>query len=117
MATMDLVYHFGGRPANFLDIGGGASRDVVKEAVKVLLGHPRVKVIFVNIFGGITRADEVAIGIKEALGESNVKKKIVVRMKGTNEEQGKAILAEVGVPLFESAEEAAQEAVKLAAGL
>ncbi|MFN3804321.1 MAG: ADP-forming succinate--CoA ligase subunit beta [Pyrobaculum sp.] len=113
MATMDLVYHFGGRPANFLDIGGGASREVVREAVKVLLNHPRVKVIFVNIFGGITRADEVALGIKEALQEGR-DKNIVVRIKGTNEELGKAILAEVGVPLFENAEEAARRAVELA---
>ncbi|ABL88200.1 succinyl-CoA synthetase (ADP-forming) beta subunit [Pyrobaculum islandicum DSM 4184] len=115
MATMDLVYHFGGRPANFLDIGGGASREVVKEAVKVLLNHPRVKVIFVNIFGGITRADEVALGIKDALAEvKEHTKKIVVRIKGTNEEQGKAILSEIGIPLFENAEEAAKKAVELA---
>ncbi|MEZ0318906.1 MAG: ADP-forming succinate--CoA ligase subunit beta [Pyrobaculum sp.] len=114
MSTMDLVYHFGGRPANFLDIGGGASREVVKEALKVLLNHPRVKVVFINIFGGITRADEVALGVKDALQEVKTAKKIVVRMKGTNEELGKAILAEVGVPLFESAEEAAQKAVELA---
>jgi len=115
MATMDLVYHFGGRPANFLDIGGGASREVVREAVKVLLNHPRAKVIFINIFGGITRADEVAYGIKEALqAAGGATKKIVVRMKGTNEELGRAILAEIGVPLFESAEEAAKKAVELA---
>jgi len=115
MATMDLVYHFGGRPANFLDIGGGASREVVREAVKVLLNHPRAKVIFINIFGGITRADEVAYGVKEALqAAGGTTKKIVVRMKGTNEELGRAILAEIGVPLFESAEEAAKKAVELA---
>jgi len=115
MATMDLVYHFGGRPANFLDIGGGASREVMREAVKVLLNHPRVKVIFINIFGGITRADEVAYGVKEALqAAGGTTKKIVVRMKGTNEEIGRAILAEIGVPLFESAEEAAKKAVELA---
>jgi len=112
---MDLVYHFGGRPANFLDIGGGASREVVREAVKVLLNHPRAKVIFINIFGGITRADEVAYGVKEALqAAGGTTKKIVVRMKGTNEELGRAILAEIGVPLFESAEEAAKKAVELA---
>ncbi|MEM1733019.1 MAG: ADP-forming succinate--CoA ligase subunit beta [Pyrobaculum sp.] len=115
MSTMDLVYHFGGRPANFLDIGGGASRDVVREAVKVLLRHPRVKVIFINVFGGITRADEVAWGIRDALSEaSDVSKKIVVRIKGTNEELGRAILAEVNVPLFDNAEEAAKKAVELA---
>jgi succinyl-CoA synthetase beta subunit len=79
------------------------------------LNHPRVKVIFVNIFGGITRADEVALGIKDALAAAGgATKKIVVRMKGTNEELGRAILAEVGVPLFESAEEAAKKAVELA---
>ncbi|ACB40388.1 succinyl-CoA synthetase, beta subunit [Pyrobaculum neutrophilum V24Sta] len=114
MSTMDLVYHFGGRPANFLDIGGGASREVVREAVKVLLKHPRVRVVFINIFGGITRADEVALGVKDALAETGATKKIVVRLKGTNEEQGRAILSEVGVPLFENAEEAAQRAVELA---
>ncbi len=112
MSTMDLVYHFGGRPANFLDIGGGASREVVREAVKVLLNHPRVRVIFVNIFGGITRADEVAQGIREALAGGG--KPIVVRIKGTNEELGRKILAEIGVPLFEEAEEAAKKAVELA---
>ncbi|ABP51083.1 MULTISPECIES: ADP-forming succinate--CoA ligase subunit beta [Pyrobaculum] len=115
MATMDLVYHFGGRPANFLDIGGGASRDVVKEALKVLLRHPRVKVIFMNIFGGITRADEVAAGVEAALAEEGgTKKKIVVRMKGTNEELGRQMLAKLGIPLYENAEEAAQKAVELA---
>lgn len=115
MSTMDLVYHYGGRPANFLDIGGGASREVVKEALKVLLRHPRVKVIFINIFGGITRADEVAAGIEGALSElGNAGKKIIVRMKGTNEELGRQMLAKIGVPLYESAEEAAQKAVELA---
>lgn len=115
MSTMDLVYHYGGRPANFLDIGGGASREVVKEALKVLLRHPRVKVIFINIFGGITRADEVAAGVEGALSElGNAGKKIIVRMKGTNEELGRQMLAKIGVPLYESAEEAAQKAVELA---
>lgn len=115
MSTMDLVYHYGGRPANFLDIGGGASREVVKEALKVLLRHPRVKVIFINIFGGITRADEVAAGVEGALNElGNAGKKIIVRMKGTNEELGRQMLAKIGVPLYESAEEAAQKAVELA---
>ncbi|MGC9117925.1 MAG: ADP-forming succinate--CoA ligase subunit beta [Thermoproteus sp.] len=115
MSTMDLVYHFGGRPANFLDIGGGASRDVVKEALKVLLRHPRVKSIFINIFGGITRADEVAAGIEAALAETGgTNKKIIVRMKGTNEELGRQMLAKLGIPLYENAEEAAQKAVEAA---
>lgn len=115
MSTMDLVYHFGGRPANFLDIGGGASRDVVKEALKVLLEHPRTKAIFINIFGGITRADEVAAGVEAALKEAGaVNKKIVVRMKGTNEELGRQMLAKLSIPLYEEAEGAAQKAVELA---
>ncbi|MEL9991916.1 MAG: ADP-forming succinate--CoA ligase subunit beta [Thermoproteus sp.] len=115
MSTMDLVYHFGGRPANFLDIGGGASRDVVKEALKVLLRHPRVKAIFINIFGGITRADEVAAGVEAALKEAGpTNKKIIVRMKGTNEELGREMLAKLGIPLYESAEEAAQKVVEAA---
>lgn len=115
MSTMDLVYHFGGRPANFLDIGGGASRDVVKEALKVLLEHPRAKAIFINIFGGITRADEVAAGVEAALKEAGaVNKKIVVRMKGTNEELGRQMLAKSSIPLYEEAEGAAQKAIELA---
>ncbi|ABU81270.1 ADP-forming succinate--CoA ligase subunit beta [Ignicoccus hospitalis] len=114
MATMDVVNYYGGRPANFLDIGGGARRDRVKAAVNVLLKNPKVKVIFVNIFGGITLASEVAQGIVDALSESNVKKPIVARIVGTAEEEGKKILKEAGIPLFESMDEAAQEAVKLA---
>jgi succinyl-CoA synthetase beta subunit len=115
MSTMDLVYHFGGRPANFLDIGGGASRDVVREALKILLSHPRAKSIFINIFGGITRADEVAAGVEAALKEmSAVNKKIVIRMKGTNEELGRQMLAKLEIPLYEDAETAAQKAIELA---
>ncbi|UXD21552.1 succinyl-CoA synthetase subunit beta [Ignicoccus pacificus DSM 13166] len=114
MATMDVVNYYGGRPANFLDIGGGARRERVKEAVKVLLENPRVKVIFVNIFGGITLASEVALGIVAALQESPVKKPIVARVVGTAEEEGRKILQEAGIPLFESMDEAAKEAVRLA---
>jgi succinyl-CoA synthetase beta subunit len=115
MSTMDLVYHFGGRPANFLDIGGGASRDVVREALKVLLSHPRARAIFINIFGGITRADEVAAGVEAALKEAGTaNKRIVVRMKGTNEELGRQMLAKLGIPLYEDAETAAQKAIEFA---
>ncbi len=114
MATMDVVNYYGGKPANFLDIGGGARRERVKEAVKVLLENPRVKVIFVNIFGGITLASEVALGIVAALQESPVKKPIVARVVGTAEEEGRKILQEAGIPLFESMDEAAKEAVRLA---
>ncbi|ALU11390.1 succinyl-CoA synthetase subunit beta [Ignicoccus islandicus DSM 13165] len=114
MATMDVVKYYGGNPANFLDIGGGARRDRVKEAVKVLLENPKVKVIFVNIFGGITLASEVALGIVDALNESPVKKPIVARIVGTAEEEGRRILKEAGIPLFDSMDEAAKYAVQLA---
>jgi len=113
MATMDLVKVFGGEPANFLDVGGGASSQVVREAVKMLLAHPRVRAILINIFGGITRVDEVARGIVEALREAPVKKPIVARLKGTNEEEGRRILAEAGIPLMDSAEDAAKAVVQL----
>lgn len=113
MATMDLVFHYGGRPANFLDIGGGARAERVKEAVKVLLQHPRVKVILVNILGGITRCDEVAKGIVAAVKEASVEKPIFVRMMGTNEEEGKRILRSAGINVYESMEEAALAAVKV----
>ncbi|HDI74575.1 MAG: ADP-forming succinate--CoA ligase subunit beta [Thermoprotei archaeon] len=113
MATMDLVFHYGGRPANFLDIGGGAKAERVKEAVKVLLQHPRVKVILVNILGGITRCDEVAKGIVAAVKEASVEKPIFVRMMGTNEEEGKRILRSAGINVYESMEEAALAAVKV----
>ena len=114
MATMDLVKVFGGEPADFLDVGGGASSQVVREAVKMLLRHPRVRVIFINIFGGITRVDEVARGIVEALSETGIRKPVVARLKGTNEEEGRKILEAAGIPLFDSAEEAAKRAVELA---
>lgn len=113
MATMDMVKYYGGRPANFLDIGGGARAEVVKEALKILLEHPKVEVVFVNILGGITRCDEVARGIVEALSEGP-KKKVVVRMMGTREEEGKEILRKEGIEAYDSMEEAARAAVELA---
>jgi len=116
MATMDLVYHYGGKPANFLDIGGGARRERVKEALKLLLKNPRVKAIFMNIFGGITRCDEVAIGVIEALREVDVKKPLIIRLVGTNEEEGRKILMEAGIKCYDNDEEAAREIVKLIGG-
>ncbi len=114
MATMDLVNYYGGKPANFLDIGGGASAERVKAAVSLLLRNPRVKVIFANIFGGITRCDEVARGIVEAIRETGIKKPMVIRMVGTNEEEGRKILAEHGIEALEDLDEAAKKAVELA---
>ncbi|MGC9122158.1 MAG: ADP-forming succinate--CoA ligase subunit beta [Thermogladius sp.] len=118
MATMDLIEYYGGKPANFLDVwsGGGASRDRVKEAVKLLLENPRVKVVLVNIFGGMTRCDEVAMGVRQALEEAPVKKPIVVRLMGTNQEEGARILREIGLDVYEDVDEAVRKAVELARG-
>jgi len=113
MATMDLVRAYGGRPACFLDIGGGASRDRVKAAIKVLLSDPRVKVILVNVLGGITRCDEVALGIVEALREAGQVKPLVVRLAGTLEEEGRTILSKAGIEALASMSEAAKRAVEV----
>ena len=116
MATMDLVAYYGGRPANFLDIGGGARREKVKEAVKLLLSHPRLRVLLVNIFGGITRCDEVAAGIVDALREAGGGPPIVARLLGTNEEEGRRILEENGIDVYTEIDEAVRRAVELAQG-
>jgi succinyl-CoA synthetase beta subunit len=106
MATMDLVKEFGHEPADFLDVGGGASKDSVREGLKMLLTDDRIKAVLVNIFGGITRCDEVARGVVEALNEVKTNKPIFIRLKGTNEEEGRRILTEVGLKTYETAEEA-----------
>jgi len=116
MATMDLIYLYGGKPANFLDIGGGASEEVVREAMNVILSDRNVKVVFINIFGGITRCDEVAKGLVEAL--SDVKIPVVVRLAGTNEEEGRKIMEEFAKDrpnfhIVETMEEGAEKAVSL----
>ncbi len=121
MSTMDLIYLEGGKPANFLDIGGGASSDVVREAVNIILMDKNVKVIFMNIFGGITRCDEVAKGLAEAFSELKIDLPIVLRLAGTNEEEGRAIIegfirnnSITNIHLVESMEEGAKKAVELA---
>jgi len=106
MATMDLVKEFEHEPADFLDVGGGASKDSVREGLKILLTDDRIKAVLINIFGGITRCDEVAKGVIEALNEVKTNKPIFIRLKGTNEEEGRKILAEVGLKTYETAEEA-----------
>ncbi len=116
MATMDLVKHFGGEPANFLDIGGGASAEVMKKALNLLMEYPKARSIFINIFGGITRCDEVAKGIVQALREVGARKPVVIRLVGTNEEEGRAILEEAGIKAFTDPAEAAKEAVRLGGG-
>lgn len=114
MATMDTVYLKGGKPANFLDVGGGATAEIAEKATSLLLRHPNVKVIFFNILGGITRCDEVAKGLISALNKYGGGKKIVVRMMGTNEEEGRRLLREAGIDWYDSMETAAARAVELA---
>ena len=116
MATMDIVQHFGGSPANFLDIGGGANAEKVAKALRIILQDPNVKSILFNIFGGITRCDEVAKGILEALKQVPTDVPMVARLVGTNEEEGQKILAEANFPSATSLSDAAQQAVALAKG-
>ena len=100
MATMDIVKLHGGEPANFLDVGGGASKEKVTAAFKIILSDPAVKGILVNIFGGIMRCDIIAEGIVEAAREVDLKVPLVVRLEGTNVQQGKDILAMSGLPII-----------------
>ncbi|GAB6050529.1 ADP-forming succinate--CoA ligase subunit beta [Hydrogenophilus islandicus] len=118
MATMDTIKLFGGEPANFLDVGGGATTEKVTAAFKIMLKNPRVQAILVNIFGGIMRCDTIAEGIVTAAREVSLNVPLVVRMKGTNEEIGKRILAESGLPIIsaETMAEAAQKVVAAAKG-
>src|SRR5690242_3184288 len=117
MATMDVIKLYGGEPANFLDVGGGASAEKVTEAFKIMLRNPDLKAILVNIFGGIMRCDVIAEGVIAASRAVSLKVPLVVRMKGTNEEQGKALLAQSGLPIItaNNMAEAAQKVVAAAA--
>ena len=114
MATMDVVKLYGGEPANFLDIGGGAGKDKVKAALSIILSDPNVKAVMFNIFGGITRVDEVARGIIAALDEVPTDVPMVARLVGTNEEAGRALLAESKLIPAATLAEAAQKAVEAA---
>lgn len=114
MATLDVIAHFGGKPANFLDMGGGSRADDVYKAVKICLEQRNLKAVLVNILGGITKCDEVAIGLVKALIESKAKVPFTVRMVGTNEEQGREILTENGIAYVDSMETAAQAVVRSA---
>jgi len=113
MATLDLVNVYGGRPANFCDVGGGASADRVATALQLILSNEKVKAVFINILGGITRCDEVARGILEAKSEQTVDRPTVIRLVGTNEEEGRRILSEAGVSSFSTMDEAARRVVEL----
>jgi succinyl-CoA synthetase beta subunit len=113
MATVDLVQIFGGKPANFLDIGGGAQVDVIKNGLLLVMNKPEVKAVLINILGGITRCDVVATGVVEGLKAALVKKPIAVRMMGTNEKEGQEILRQNGISYFPDMEKAAKAIVKL----
>ena len=117
MSTMDIIQHFGGSPANFLDVGGGASKEQVIAAFKIILGDPNVKGIFVNIFGGIMDCNVIATGIVEAVKEVGLKLPLVVRLEGNNVAAGKATLAASGLALVsgDTMADAAQKIVKLVA--
>ncbi len=116
MSTMDTIKLFGAEPANFLDVGGGATPEKVTEAFKIMLKNPKVKAILVNIFGGIMRCDTIATGVITACRAVNLNVPLVVRMKGTNEELGKKMLAESGLPII-SADTMAEAAQKAAAAV
>jgi succinyl-CoA synthetase beta subunit len=116
MASMDILKLSGGEPANFLDIGGGASAEKVAAAMRIILSDPNVKAILFNIFGGITRGDEVARGILAAIAEVKPKVPMVVRLVGTNAAEGRALLANANMITAETLLEAAQKAVAAAKG-
>ncbi|HEU4351643.1 MAG TPA: ADP-forming succinate--CoA ligase subunit beta [Burkholderiales bacterium] len=116
MATMDTIKLFGGAPANFLDVGGGATAEKVTAAFKIMLSNKKVKAILVNIFGGIMRCDTIATGVVAAAREVHLKVPLVVRMKGTNEELGKKILKDSGLPII-SADNMADAAQKVVAAI
>jgi succinyl-CoA synthetase beta subunit len=116
MATMDTIKLFGGSPANFLDVGGSATAEKVTAAFKIMLSNPRVKAILVNIFGGIMKCDTIAAGVVAAARETKLPVPLVVRMKGTNEDLGKKILKDSGLPII-SADNMADAAQKVVASI
>jgi len=115
MATMDIIKYYGGDPANFLDVGGGATTEKVTEAFKIILSDEQVKGIFVNIFGGIMRCDVIAEGVVEAAKQLGLTRPLVVRLEGTNVDLGKKILAESGLNIVpaDSMADGAQKIVSL----
>jgi succinyl-CoA synthetase beta subunit len=118
MATLDMIHHCGGRPANFLDAGGGADKEKVKEAFKLILRDENVRAILVNIFGGIVRCDLIAEGVVAAAGELGIEVPLVVRLQGTKSEEGRKILADSGLDITpaETLKEAGEKAVAAVAG-
>ena len=118
MATMDMIKHAGGEPANFLDVGGGASPDRIETAMKLVVSDANVKAILVNIFAGINRCDWVAKGVVQACGNLDIKVPLVVRLAGTNVEEGRKILEDSGLKLItaDTLAEAAEKAVQACQG-
>jgi succinyl-CoA synthetase beta subunit len=118
MATMDIIKYAGGSPANFLDVGGGASAEQVKNAFRILMSDPEVKAVFINIFGGILRCDVLATGVVAAAKDLQLKVPVVVRMEGTNVEVGQQILRDSGLNLTiaDGMKDGAQKVVALAGG-
>jgi succinyl-CoA synthetase beta subunit len=115
MATMDLIKYYGAEPANFLDIGGSSSPEKVVTALEIICSDSRVKSILLNIFGGITRCDDVAVGVKEFLTSQEINVPIVIRLTGTNEKEGIAILKDLGLSATNSMDEAVRKAVDIVA--
>lgn len=117
LTGMDMINLYEGRPATFLDIGGGSSKEIVSKALNLVIAEPNVKVIFLNVLGGITRADDVAKGVIDTLDNAERKVPIVIRLTGTNEEEGQRILTEAGISFETSMEAAAKKAVELCESL
>jgi succinyl-CoA synthetase beta subunit len=116
MATMDMIKHYGGEPANFLDIGGSSSPDKVTAAMEIVLSDKNVRAILFNIFGGITRCDDVARGIVDAIGRMDIRVPVVVRLTGTNEEAARQILKEVKLTSVGTMDDGVKEAIRLSGG-
>jgi succinyl-CoA synthetase beta subunit len=117
LTGMDMINLYGGKPATFLDIGGGSSKEIVGKALNLVIAEPNVKVIFLNVLGGITRADDVAKGVIDVMEGAGREIPIVIRLTGTNEEEGQRILTEAGIPFETSMEDAAKKAVELCESL
>ena len=118
MSTMDVIKLYGGEPANFLDVGGGATKEQVTAAFKILLADPKTQAVLINIFGGIMKCDVIAAGVVAAAREVSLKVPLVVRLEGTNVDLGKTILAESGLPIISGSNmaDAGQKVVAAAKG-
>jgi succinyl-CoA synthetase beta subunit len=119
MATMDIIHHYGGRPANFLDVGGSATKEKVAEGFKIILSDPQVKAILINIFGGIMDCETLAYGIIDAAKELHITVPLMVRMEGTNVEKGKQLIeaSSLNITIAKNLPEAAQKIVQMAKGV